>query len=154
MSKAGKIRGVAIAVAAIAVGSLLAATQAQAEPPRQRFAPPAAPTLRFAPTQPYIAPPHRYRLGLYGHMQYGHGMVVDSVPWGTPASRTGLEPGDVIVRINGRWIRSDHDYFQALRYCGGVCNLLVQDVRGRGMVSVTVYLNGGSGPILYRSQRS
>jgi len=172
MSKAGKIRRVAMVVAAVAVGSLLAATQAQADPPRRRVAPPPppsahraappnshaapppAPTLRFAPPTPHIAPPHhQYRLGLYGHMQYGHGMVVDSVPWGTPASRTGLEPGDVIVRINGRWIQSDHDYFQALRYCGGVCNLLVQDVRGRGMVSVTVYLNGGSGPILYRSQR-
>ena len=80
-------------------------------------------------------------------------MVVDSIPWGTPASRTGLEPGDVIVRVNGRWIRSDHDYFQALRYSGAVCNLLVRDVRGRGLIPVAVYLHGGgSGPILYRSQ--
>jgi len=171
MRKNGKITGVAMAVAAIAVGGLLAAAPAQADPPRRRIAPPPpptvhraapphshaapppAPTLRFAPSQPHIAPPHQYRLGLYGHMAYGRGMVVDSVPWGTPASRTGLEPGDVIVRINGRWIQSDHDYFQALRYCGGVCRLLVQDVRGRGLIPVTVYLGGGSGPILYRSQR-
>jgi len=141
--KAGKITRVAIAVAAIAVGGLLVAAPAQAQQARYQIVNP----------NPYIAPPQPYRLGLYGHIEYGRGMVVDHVPWGTPASRTGLEPGDAIVRINGRWIQNDHDYFQALRYGGGVCHLLVQDVRGRGLIPVTVYLHGGSGPILYRSQR-
>jgi hypothetical protein len=102
--------------------------------------------------QPPIAPPHQPRLGLYGHMEYGRGMVVDYVPWGTPASRTGLEPGDTIVRINGRWIHSDYDYFAALRMSGHCCRLLVNDVRGRGLIPVVCYLHGGQGPILYRSQ--
>lgn len=159
MRSSGRITGVAIAVAAIALGGLLAATQAQADPPRFQIVLPNVPAvsqqprLQFVQPNPYIAPPQQPRLGLYGHMEYGRGMVVDYVPWGTPASQTGLEPGDVIVRINGQWIQSDHDYFQALSYCGGVCHLLVQDVRTQGMVSVSVYLHGGSGPILYRSQQ-
>ncbi len=170
MRSSGKITGVPIIVAAIALGAVLAAAPAQADPPRRRVAPPPPPSLRLTPPrnrvapppaptlryqpQPHIAPPHQPRLGLYGHMRYGDGMVVDSVPWGTPASRTGLEPGDVIVRINGRRICSDHDYFQALRWSGPTCRLLVRDVRGRGLIPVTVYLyGGGNGPILYRSQR-
>ena len=144
MRNTGKITGVAIVVAAIAVGGLLVAAPAQAQPARYQIVQP----------NPHIAPPHQPRLGLYGHMEYGRGMVVDSVPWGTPASRTGLEPGDAIVRVNGRWIQSDHDYFAALQTGGAVCHLLVQDVRGRGLIPVTVYLyGGGSGPILYRNQR-
>ena len=144
MRNTGKITGVAIVVAAIAVGGLLVAAPAQAEPPRFQIVQP----------NPRIAPPHQPRLGLYGHIEYGRGMVVDHVPWGTPASRTGLEPGDAIVRVNGRWIQSDHDYFQALRFSGATVRLLVRDVRGRGLIPVTVYLyGGGSGPILYRNQR-
>ena len=145
MRNTGKITGVAIVVAAIAVGGLLVASPAQAQQARYQI---------VQPPNPHIAPPHQPRLGLYGHMEYGRGMVVDHVPWGTPASRTGLEPGDAIVRVNGRWIQSDYDYFQALRFSGATVRLLVRDVRGRGLIPVTVYLyGGGSGPILYRNQR-
>lgn len=73
------------------------------------------------------------RLGFTGQMIYGYGMKVLSVAWGTPAQRIGLETGDVIVRINGRQIRSQFDYDQALRdaatYNGGQVNLLVRNVR-------------------------
>jgi len=73
--KAGKITRVAIAVAAIAVGGLLVAAPAQAQQARYQIVNP----------NPYIAPPQPYRLGLYGHIEYGRGMVVDHVPWGPPA---------------------------------------------------------------------
>ena len=158
MRSTGKIRRLGIAVAVVAIAGVLAATPALADQTRLQiprpFAPaaPQQPRLQIWQPNPHIAPPHQPRLGLYGHMEYGRGMVVDYIPWGTPASRTGLEPGDVIVRINGRWIRSDRDYFLALRTTGPYCRLLVNDVRGRGLIPVLCHLEMGHGPILYRSQ--
>jgi len=86
--------------------------------------------------------PDAPRLGIYGHFEWGLGMVVDSVAWGTPAARTGLEPGDVIRAINGRPIQSEWDYFQALRYSGGYVRLTVQDVRTGSLVARTAFLGG------------
>ena len=92
--------------------------------------------------------PHQPRLGFYGHLEPGRGMVVDYVPWGTPAFRVGLERGDVIVQINHRRIRSYRDYFGALRTSGPICRLLVEDVRGRGRIWVFCHLRRRHGPIL------
>ena len=86
--------------------------------------------------------PEAPRLGIYGHFQWGLGMVVDSVVWGTPAARVGLESGDVIRAINGRVIRSEWDYFQALGSSGGYARLSVQDVRSGVIVTRTAFLGG------------
>jgi len=86
--------------------------------------------------------PETSRLGIYGHFEWGLGMVVDSVAWGTPAAQIGLEPGDVIRAINGRWLHSDIDYFQALRYSGGYARIMVQDVRSGALISRTAFLGG------------
>ncbi len=138
MKGTSRIPRVVLSLAVIAVLAAAAST-VHAEQAELRLMPP------VVPTQP--------RLGFYGHMEYGWGMMVDRVLWGTPASRVGLEPGDVIVRINNRRIRTDYDYYQALQTSGPYCRLLVRDVRGRGLVWVTAYLGIGQGPILYRSQR-
>ena len=139
MKGTSSITRVALVLVAIAVLGMAASTaQAQQTGAGLRLMPP------VVPTEP--------RLGFYGHMEYGFGMMVDQVLWGTPASRVGLEPGDVIVRINHRRIRTDHDYYQALATSGPYCRLLVRDVRGRGLIAVTAYLGAGQGPILYRSQ--
>jgi len=87
--------------------------------------------------------PEAPRLGIYGHFQWGLGMVVDSVVWGTPAARVGLEPGDVIRAINGRVIRSEWDYFQSLGSSGGYARLSVQDVRSGMIITRTAFLGGG-----------
>lgn len=138
MKGTSRIPRVAVVLLAIAVLAAGAST-VYAERAESRLMPP------VVPRQP--------RLGFYGHMEYGWGMMVDRVRWGTPASRVGLEPGDVIVRINDRRIRTDYDYYRALQTSGPYCRLLVRDVRGRGLVRVTAYLGTGQGPILYRSQR-
>jgi S1-C subfamily serine protease len=77
------------------------------------------------------------RLGFHGHVVPGYGMAVDRVPYGSLASRIGLERGDVITRVNGWRIRSEADYFAAMRRTGRFLRLVVQDVRGRGSVPVT-----------------
>ncbi len=100
------------------------------------------------------------KLGFQGQILGGYGMKVVSVNWGTPAQRIGLESGDVITQINGRQIRSQWDYDQALRdaamYYSGRVNLQVRNVRydwGWNVpeyVSSTTFLEGfgyPAGPI-------
>ena len=87
--------------------------------------------------QQFIVPPGYHqptpKLGFQGQILGGYGMKVVSVNWGTPAQKVGLESGDVITQINGRQIRSQWDYDQALRnaakYHSGRVNLLVRNVR-------------------------
>lgn len=73
------------------------------------------------------------KLGFNGQIVYGFGMKVVSVNWGSAAQRAGLESGDVIVKINGRQIKSQWDYDQALQnaanYNYGQVNMKVRNVR-------------------------
>lgn len=98
------------------------------------------------------------RLGILGHFDWGHGMHVDSVMWGTPAQQMGLEPGDVIRSINGRWLRTESDYFVAMSYSGSHVRVLVEDVRTGALVPRIAHLHGGivygSGPISAYSHRA
>lgn len=103
--------------------------------------------LAQEPARLYLAPgggSGQPRLGFQGHFEWGVGMVVDYVPWGTPAARVGLEPGDVILSVNGRRLRSQSDYFSALRTSGGRVRLVIEDVRSGGLVARTAWIGGGS----------
>ncbi len=130
------------------------------------FAGPVVP-LQIQP-RPYLRPqlppvigyptPVIPRLGFMGHVQYGFGMVVDSVSYGGFASRLGLEPGDMIVRINNHPISNDSSYNRAVlssvEYQGGFLDLVVVDVRtgiAQHRAGYLNYGNGGSGPILPRA---
>lgn len=93
--------------------------------------------------------PENPRLGFHGHFEWGYGMAVDSVVWGTPAARIGLEGGDVILAINGHRLRSEWDYHRLLRASGGYVRLAIQDWRTGAVVARTAYLEGGS---YYRSR--
>lgn len=114
------------------------------------------PRLRPHFPPPVVHPiPVTPRLGIMGHIEYGYGMVVDSVNYGTVANRMGLERGDVIVRINNRQINSDSSYqqalFQAHQTQGGFVDLVVIDVRTGMTRHRAGNLNGGfSGPSLPR----
>lgn len=89
------------------------------------------------------------KLGFYGHIVYGQGLMVDSVSWATEAARIGLEPGDVIVSVNGRPIRSWSDYNAAMYYSGGRGRLVIRDVRSGWTVPANFALNNGRGPSSY-----
>jgi Trypsin-like serine proteases, typically periplasmic, contain C-terminal PDZ domain len=127
----------------VAAGGLTNTANAQVRAELRLFPGSSSRVIRISPVVP-ITPvvPETPRLGIYGHFEFGYGMVVDSVVWGTPAARSGLESGDVIRAINGRWINSQSDYFRALAYSGGYARLLVQDVRTGALVSRTAYLDG------------
>lgn len=138
-----------LVMAALFAGSFGFVNQVQAAPPTAQ--------LRLYPG-PSVQPiaPQIPRLGFYGHFEWGHGMVVDSVPWGTPAKRIGLEIGDTIVAINGRWLRSQNDYYRALQQSGGYVQVTVQDVRSGRLINrvATIDSDGyySRGPVAYSSQ--
>jgi len=57
----------------------------------------------------------RSPLGIQGRFDHGYGLVVERVRRGSPAGRIGLEPGDVVRAIDGRWLRTEADYRRQLR---------------------------------------
>lgn len=67
------------------------------------------------------------------------GVRVDSVGYGSAARQIGLEPGDVIVGLNGMPVRCMHDYRRALARSGGVVELEVRDVRSGNVVTTLPY---------------
>jgi S1-C subfamily serine protease len=81
------------------------------------------------------------RLGFSGHFDYGHGMHVDYVPYGSIAWRVGLEADDVIVGINGQRIRSLNHYYSLLRHSGSRVVLHIEDHRTGRIVSRTARLD-------------
>ena len=107
------------------------------------------PTYPQPGVQPYLRPQYpqpgngRVSLGFYGDFHEGHGMHVNSVIPGSIAQRLGLEPGDVILRINNQNLSCEHDYFSALQNVSQV-RMLVQNVRtGRPQWTNMVALYGG-----------
>jgi len=143
------------AVKSLLFGSLFAglvsvAAMADAAPPRVqiRLYPGLGGTsvMPLVPATPLV--PSTPRLGFYGHFEWGYGMVVESVAWGTPAKRMGLEGGDVIVAVNGLWLRSQGDYDRALSYGGEHAQVTVRDVRSGGLITRTAHLHSEIG---YRS---
>ncbi len=92
------------------------------------------------------------KLGFYGHIQYGWGLMVDRVYGGTEASRIGLERGDIIVSVNGRQIRNWNDYNTALFYSGGFGQMVVRDCRTGRLIPTRFVLNNGRGPASYGHQ--
>lgn len=84
-------------------------------------------------------------LGLSGYVDRRLGLVVQCVPACSLAARLGLEPGDVIVRINGQRIRCEADYARGLAEAArcGVLRLVVLDVRTGGLVPISFRLPAG-----------
>jgi len=108
------------ALAAVAVLALGVATEATAKDRLYLVKP--KPTC---PNQPIP------KLGFWG-VQTCHGMKVVEVRRGTIAWKIGIEPGDIIVSIDGIRLTRKGDYEYALRRAGRRIDLRVQDVRGRG----------------------
>lgn len=66
-----------------------------------------------------------YQLGALGTFTRD-GMLIATVAPGTPAERAGLQPGDVIGRIDNQVIRNQKDYSDAINNSGGSVTLLVR----------------------------
>ena len=102
--------------------------------------------------QPFVQPQGQ-SLGIYStfiRMRggfYQSGERVDSVNWGSPAQRAGLERGDVIVECGGYRIENPQSLGWALQNAYGSTWLRVINVRDGRLVTVQVYFDGsGSRP--------
>lgn len=146
MSK--NLRNAGLGLLVVSMVSVLGATSSfAADPFNQPRVRPIVPGPVGSPVVPV--------LGIYGHVRYGMGMIVDSVIPGTTARRMGLERGDVIRRINGQEITNDRDYRQAMmraaRFENGVVNLQIVDSRTGRRVVRTGHVNANPGVVMPRS---
>jgi hypothetical protein len=103
-----------------------------------------------------IAPPHDHCFDLpkFGFSSFnvdGFGEQVTFVRWGGRASRMGLEPGDIIVSLNGFPLTYHGSWNDALRQAvnnGGWVQIVVRDVRtGDFAYRQTFIGNGGIVPV-------
>jgi len=120
-----------LAVVTLLAGSL-ATTEAMATGPKAAWNP--------GPIQWHNAAP---RLGFWGHWLPGQGVLVKRVYPGSFAAKYGIEPGDMIVEVNGRRVTSQAGYYKALiqsRFTR-VANVLVKNVRYYPGSSVPPYVH-------------
>jgi hypothetical protein len=120
----------------LSVAAMALASTAMAQPPRARL----LPDPQFCPPVP---PP---RLGINYTVIPGYGYRVNYVMWGTPASRIGLEPGDVVLSINRVRLTYNGAHSYALSRAvrtGGWVTLRIRDVRTGWVVTRSANLFGG-----------
>lgn len=108
----------------------------------------AGPTNRLliAPGEPNGLP----KFGFSSSTIHGFGQRIESVRPGGRAARLGLEPGDVILSLNGfrlTYSGSWNDALSRALYDGGFVQLRVRDVR-TGLIRVrSTRIDFGGGPI-------
>lgn len=106
-----------------------------------------------APKIVIIEPPLNYgwklpKFGFVAKTDVGVGLRVLQVHWNSRAYRMGLEEGDMILSLNGRWLDYPGAWDQALRramYNGGWVELRVRDVRTGSIVYREAYLGPADG---------
>jgi predicted metalloprotease with PDZ domain len=109
----------------------------------------ASPTNRLllAPGEPYGLP----KFGFSSSTIFGYGERIVSVRPGGRASRLGLEPGDVLLSLNGYRLTYSGSWNDALSralYDGnGFVRLTVRDVRTGTIRIRETYVNYGGGPV-------
>jgi S1-C subfamily serine protease len=85
-----------------------------------------------------------YRLGALGDFT-PQGLLVRLVAPGTPAAKAGLRPGDVIARINDRFLRNQDDFLAVVGASLGRATLLV--LRGPGGAAARMTLSLMNNPL-------
>jgi hypothetical protein len=103
-------------------------------------------TLLIAPGEPHGLP----KFGFSSSTIYGYGQRVESVRPGGRAARLGLEPGDVILSLNGYRLTYSGSWNDALSralYDGGFVQLRVRDVRTGLVVARQTRIGFGGGPV-------
>jgi C-terminal processing protease CtpA/Prc len=87
-------------------------------------------------------PAERLGVGWIEDAAVSGGVVVSSVAPGSPADRAGLRVGDCIVRVAGRDIRSDDDFFGAVAQAASPASFTVKRTGEQKPLDVTATLAG------------
>jgi hypothetical protein len=133
------IRKTVLSLASCALIALVA-LESVAEGPRN---------LLLKPT-PY---PHLPTFGFSSFNIRGVGERVTSVRYNSRAARLGLEPGDLIVKLNGYRLTYHGSWNDALYEAvanGGRARLLIRDVRTGHFVTRDVFVGGYPGPVTHK----
>ncbi len=102
--------------------------------------------LLVAPGEPYGLP----KFGFSSSTIYGFGERVVFVRPGSRASYLGLEPGDVLLSLNGFKLTYPGSWNDALSnalYDSNYIRLKVRDVRTGNVVFRDTFVNSGNGPV-------
>jgi S1-C subfamily serine protease len=51
-----------------------------------------------------------WKLGVFGYIEYAGGFRVTGVVPFSPADKAGIAPGDIVLYVNGQYVRNDFDY--------------------------------------------
>ena len=128
-------------LSSIAISALVAASAVAAGPS----------ALLVAPGEPNGLPKFGFSSSNIG----GYGERVQFVRYGSRASKIGLEPGDVILSLNGYRLTYPGSWNEALSHAvyhdGGQVRLRVRDVRTGSVVRRDVFIGGfgGDGPVVH-----
>ncbi len=117
------------------------AANANAAPPKKTLL-----LKPIAPGEPYGLP----KFGFASSTIYGYGERVVFVRPGGRASQLGLEPGDVIVSLNGYRLTYSGSWNDALSRAltnGGLVRLSVRDVRTGNTYFRSIYVGYDNGPV-------
>ena len=126
--------------AAVLCGGIALGMASDVQASNQRYG---TPRLR-----PQLSQSGQPLLGFVGQMQFGYGLVVQSVNPGSLADQIGLEPGDVITALNGQPVLSLDTYYSLLRNSGGFVQMEAIDCRTGNPAGLDFYLdNGASGMV-------
>jgi membrane-associated protease RseP (regulator of RpoE activity) len=114
-----------------------------------------APASAASPAQPYlVSPGGSYGLPKFGFSSatiYGYGERVVFVRPGSRAAFLGLEPGDVLLSLNGLSLTYTGSWTDALSHAayhdGGYIRLKIRDVRTGHIFFRETYVNYGGGPV-------
>jgi hypothetical protein len=120
----------------------------------------AQPLVQIGIGMPAVQPPSQVFLPKFGFQSYnlsGIGDRITFVDCHGLAAEMGLEPGDIVLRLNGMPLNYHGAWNDALThaiYDGGVVTLAIRDVNTGAVVHRTTYLNGGApvyGPVTPKS---
>jgi serine protease Do len=73
-----------------------------------------------------------------GQTAEGHGVVVTQVEPNSPPDRAGIRPGDILVEVNRKAIRSVEDFEQLASSLDAKSSVLVLIQRGKGTIFLTI----------------
>jgi hypothetical protein len=131
-----------IALLFVGLAAATIAATASADPPKPKLM--IAPG--FAPGEPYGLP----KFGFASSTIPGFGERIVDVRYGGRAYHLGLEPGDVILSLNGYKLTYTGSWNDALRnalYEGNYIRLKVRDVRTGNVYFRETYVDYGGGPV-------